>query len=116
MFNFAVDHTYQMTDNMQLISRVDGYVQSSTRNAIGSNPRFDQTLDGFSVWNASASLVWDKMDVTLWVKNIFNVEGVSAVFKEEFMGTLPSAGYFGSGAKDQITLPRTFGLSANIRF
>jgi len=116
MFNVAFDHTYDVSDTMQLITRIDGYAQTSTRNAISSNQRFDQTLSGFSVWNASATLVFDTFDVTLWVKNAFNVEGVTAVFKEEFMGTLPGSGYFGSGAKDQITLPRTFGLSATYRF
>lgn len=116
MFNIALDHTYELNESMRLISRVDGYVQSKTRNSIGTSPRFDATLPGYGIWNGSLSLVMEKMDVTVWVKNVFNAEGVSAVFTEAYMGTLPSQGYFGNGSKEQIALPRTFGLTATYRF
>ncbi|WP_247118171.1 TonB-dependent receptor [Kordiimonas marina] len=116
MFNVALDHTYAISDKAQLVSRIDGYFQSSARNAIGTSVRYDATLPAYSLWNGSVALVFDKFDVSLWVKNIFNAEGVSAIFKEELMGTAPDQGYYGNGSKQQIALPRTFGLSATYRF
>ena len=49
-------------------------------------------------------------------KNMFNEEGVTGVFTELYMGTNPAEGYFGNGAKDLISLPRTIGLSFNYLF
>lgn len=116
MFNVALDHRYELSESMTLVSRIDGYVQSSTRNAIGTSAKFDRTLPAYGIWNGSLSLVYGNMDFTLWVKNMFNAEGVSAVFKKQYMGTRPSEGYYGNGSKEQIALPRTFGLSATYRF
>lgn len=116
MFNIALDHTYEINDKLTLTSRIDGYVQSSTRNAIGTSPKFDRTLPGYGIFNGSMTLTRGNVDLTLWVKNIFNAEGVSAVFKKDYMGTRPSEGYYGNGSKEQIALPRAFGLSATYRF
>jgi outer membrane receptor protein involved in Fe transport len=60
--------------------------------------------------------VADQWNASLWVKNIFNEEGVTGVFTELYMGTAPAIGYFGNGAKDLISLPRTIGLSFNYSF
>ncbi len=118
MINLAVDYTYNLDNDMDLVLRADGYYQSKTRNIVNNvgNARVEQDLPGFSIWNASATLIMDRVDVTLWMKNIFNNRGVTGVFKEEFMGTLPSAGYFGNGSKELISLPRTIGLSVNYSF
>jgi outer membrane receptor protein involved in Fe transport len=56
-------------------------------------------------WNAS-----------LWVKNIFNEEGVTGTFTELYMGTAPADRLLRHGAKDLISLPRTIGLSFNYNF
>jgi len=41
---------------------------------------------------------------------------VTGTFTELYMGTAPAIGYFGNGAKDLISLPRTIGLSFNYNF
>jgi iron complex outermembrane receptor protein len=78
--------------------------------------RLDQTLDSFAIFNGSITAAFDDVDVTFWVKNILNEDGIAANFTEAFMGTAPDQGYYGNGSKVQITLPRTFGITANYRF
>ncbi|WP_321393569.1 TonB-dependent receptor [Emcibacter sp.] len=114
--NVAADYTFDLGNDMQLIVRGDGFYQSKTRNTISETSSLTQDMPAFTIWNASATLVLEEFDVTLWAKNIFDNAGVTASFTEDYMGTLPSQGYYGNGAKEQISLPRTFGISANYRF
>jgi outer membrane receptor protein involved in Fe transport len=114
--NAAVDYTSEFNGDVYLVYRADAYYQSETRNGLSVGNRLDQDLDGFAIFNASLTAAFDDVDVTFWVKNIFNEDGVSATFPESYMGTAPGEGYFGNGSKIQISLPRTFGLTANYRF
>ena len=114
--NVAADYTFDLGNDMQLIVRGDGFYQSKTRNTLSETSSLTADLPAFTIWNASATLVMDQVDVTIWAKNLFNNAGVTASFTEAYMGTLPSQGYYGNGAKEQIALPRTFGISANYRF
>ncbi|VAV99439.1 TonB-dependent receptor [hydrothermal vent metagenome] len=117
MLNLNLDYTAQLTADMDLILRVNGYYQSSTENSINaSSGFFGQTIDGFSIWNTSATVMFDTVNVTFWIKNLFNSDGITGVYKESYMGTRPSANYFGSGAKNVIALPRTVGISASYSF
>ena len=99
-----------------LTIRGDAYYQSESENALSLNPRFQRTLDGFALFNASATYSIDSWDVTLWLKNLANEEGISGVYTEEYMGTAPAEGYFGNGSKALVTLPRTVGLTIGYRF
>ena len=99
-----------------LTLRADGYYQSESENALSLSPRFQRTLDGFALFNASATLSFDQWDFTLWLKNLANEEGVTGLYTEEYMGTSPAQGYFGNGSKALVTLPRTIGLTASYRF
>jgi outer membrane receptor protein involved in Fe transport len=112
----SADYRFDLGSDTSLTLRGDGFYQSSTRNAIGTSPVFNVRLPGFSIWNGSATLRKGNVGLTLFVKNLFDVDGVTGVFTEAYMGTRPSEGYYGNGAKDLITLPRTIGLSADIRF
>ena len=114
--NAAIDYTTEFNGDVYLVYRADAYYQSETRNGLSVGNRLDQDLDGFAIFNASLTAAFDDVDVTFWVKNIFNEDGVSATFPESYMGTAPGEGYFGNGSKIQISLPRTFGLTANYRF
>lgn len=117
MVNLNVDYTTQVSNDMDLILRLNGYYQSSTQNSINAaSSFFGATLDGFSIWNGSATFAMDSLDVTLWVKNIFNADGITGRYKASYMGTLPSSNYFGSGAKNVIALPRTVGVSVSYNF
>lgn len=123
-FNVFADYTTPVDDDVMLVLRGDGYWQSETQNALSVSSRFQETLDPFSIWNASASLQFGHFDATLWVKNVFDEDGVTGDYKEEYMGTCPvvsascpfSSGYFGNGNKQLIALPRTIGLSLSYRY
>ncbi|MCE9522618.1 MAG: TonB-dependent receptor [Alphaproteobacteria bacterium] len=116
-FNVFADYTTPIDDSVMLVLRGDGYWQSETENALSVSTRFKETLDAFSIWNASASLQFEHLDATLWVKNVFDEEGVTGDYKEEYMGTRPApSGYFGNGNKQLIALPRTIGISLSYRY
>jgi len=99
-----------------LTLRGDIYYQSESENALSLNPKFRRTLDGFTLFNASATWSLDAWDVTLWMKNLTNEAGVTGVYTEQYMGTLPAEGYFGNGSKALVTLPRTVGVTVGYRF
>ncbi len=114
--NASLDWHTAVLGDKQFIAHVDGYYQSSMRNAIGTSDVFAVQLDGFQLWNTAFTLAADDWSTSLWVKNVFNEEGVTGTFTELYMGTAPGLGYFGNGAKDLISLPRTIGLSFNYSF
>ena len=96
--------------------RGDAYYQSQTENALSVNPKYQQTLDGFAIFNLSATYSRGNWDTTLWLKNLANTAGVTGVYKEAYMGSVPASGYFGNGSKALTTLPRTVGLTVSYRF
>lgn len=113
--NWALDYTTELGE-WSWFSRLDGYYQSETRNSVGVSPTFNVPLDGFSIWNATTSFTRNDLNVSLWVKNIANEDGVTGVFTEAYMGTAPALGYFGNGNKELISLPRTFGVTLRKNF
>lgn len=114
-FNAAGSYGIPMGNGL-LTLRGDVYYQSQSENALSLNPKFQRTLDGFPILNASATYSTDKWDVTLWLKNIANEEGISGVYTEQYMGTAPAEGYYGNGSKALVALPRTLGLTVSYRF
>jgi outer membrane receptor protein involved in Fe transport len=114
--NASLDWRVPVMGDRTFIAHVDGFYQSDTVNALSQSPAFNVDLDSFQIWGTAFTLVDDKWNASLWVKNIFNEEGVTGTFTELYMGTAPAIGYFGNGAKDLISLPRTIGLSFNYNF
>ncbi len=115
--NFAATHNWQFSSGLQLVSRVDGYYQSDVENSIlDIDPNWAETLDGFSLWNLSFTLLGEAWSASLYAKNIFNEEGSTGVYKEEYMTSSPELGFFGTGQKDFITNPRTISISGSYRF
>jgi len=115
-FNAALDHTASFDNGWQFISRLSGYYQSSTENFLGGSDRVSQKLDGFSIWDLSGTLNAERWYATLFVKNLFNEEGSTGVFKEEAFGTSPEQNYFGNGSKWFISQPRTIGVTVGFNF
>jgi len=114
--NVALDHTSSFNNGLQLVLRVGGYYQSSTENFLGGGPRVNQTLKSFSLWDLSGTLAKNNWYATLFIKNVFNDDGSTGVFKEEAFGTSPAQNYFGNGSKTFISLPRTVGLTVGYSF
>ncbi|MFT3809605.1 MAG: TonB-dependent receptor [Micropepsaceae bacterium] len=115
-FSIAGDYTWQVGNGLSLIARADGYYQSETENAISRSTLFRRTLPGFQIWNASATLAGENWDMTFFVKNIFDADGVTGIYTEQYMGTSPANGYFGNGSKELTALSRTLGLSVSYRY
>ena len=115
MLNGALRYTRPIGD-LLFNARLDGFYQSETRNAVSQSALFNVDLDGFAIFNAVATVSSDSWDLSAWVKNITNEEGVTGRYTEAYMGTLPAEGYFGNGSKDLISLPRTFGATLGFRF
>ena len=73
-------------------------------------------FDGFEIWDASASLLYEGWTSSLFVKNIFNERGVTGSFTPEAYGPNTNAEFYGSNSRSFIALPRTFGLAINYQF
>ncbi len=112
----SLEYAVPVGSAAQWTTRLNGYYQSSTMNAISRSPVFNVELDSFQLWGASTSYSADRWDATLFVKNLFNEEGVTGLFTEAYMGTAPDLGYYGNGSKQFLSLPRTLGLTLNYRF
>jgi outer membrane receptor protein involved in Fe transport len=114
--NLGLSHARDLASGRSLVSRLNGYYQSDTENHINRDPRFARNIGGFSIWDASLALVEDRWTVTLYAKNLFNEEGITGLFTNQYMGTDPSQNYFGNGSKQFLSLPRTIGLALSFGF
>jgi len=112
----SIDYTYTMDNEMYWITQMNGYYQSESQNYLGDNPTYSADIDGFAILNASTRFSTEDWDITLYIKNITNEEGVTGLITEAHMGTKPSESFYGNSSKDYISLPRTIGLSAAYRF
>jgi iron complex outermembrane recepter protein len=121
-FNAALDHTWALSGGYDWVNRVSAYYQSSTENSIITGPtafnasRYEHTWDGYSIWDFFSTLGKDEWSATFFVKNVFNAAGVSGGFLETAWGSSPAGNFYGNDAKEQISAPRTIGLSATYRF
>lgn len=116
MLNWALNYSAPINSDWDFFARVDGSYQSETRNGVGVSPTFNVPIEGFSLWNATTSFTRGNFTGSIWVKNIFDEDGVTGVFTEAYMGTSPAEGYFGNGNKELISLPRTLGVTGTIGF
>ncbi|MEW6981282.1 TonB-dependent receptor [Colwelliaceae bacterium 6471] len=114
--SLSFDYTYEMGNETYWITQVNGYYQSDSLNYLGDSEKFQANIDGFSILNASTRISTDEWDVTLYIKNVFNEDGVTGLITEGHMGTDPDENFLGNSSKDYISLPRTIGLSATYRF
>jgi len=114
--NASLDYTRELNNGIRWTSRLSAYYQASTRNAINDTPTFNVALGDFQLWNASTTFSNDGWSATLFVRNIFNEEGVTGLFTEAFMGTSPVQNYYGNGNKEFISVPRVIGGSLRYRF
>ncbi|MCH8537712.1 MAG: TonB-dependent receptor [Alkalimonas sp.] len=115
-FSGNLSHSYDISAQYYLVTTAGLYYQSSSRNALGSNPNFDFDLPAFWLANLSTTLYGEQWQFALFLRNIFNEDGVTGILSEGYMGTEPGQDFLGNGSKDYITQPRTIGLSVTYRF
>ncbi len=114
--NLSLTHTSTLSNGLQWLNRGSVYYQGESENSILDTADWNQTLDAFSLWNFSTTLVGEKWSASLYVKNAFNEEGTTAIFKEGYFVTRPEDFYYGQGQKTFISQPRTIGISAKYWF
>lgn len=115
--NLAASHTMALSNGLELVSRLDGYYQSDVENSIlNIDPKWDETLDSFTLWNLSFSLISEKWTASLYAKNLLNEEGTTATYKDEYMTSDPANNFYGTGQKDFIANPRTITVGGSYRF
>lgn len=114
-FSVSLDYTHTMDNGMYWITQMNGYYQSDTVNTLGDG-KYQSDIDSFSIWGISTRISADDWDVSLYVKNVFNEDGVTGVIPESAMGTDPGENFLGNSSKDYISQPRTIGLSATYKF
>jgi outer membrane receptor protein involved in Fe transport len=115
--NAMLEYAFEFGGGIQWINRLSGYYQSETKNSISDTSAFfSATMGDFSLWDFNSNFVLGNWTLGLFVKNMFNEEGVVGIFKEEYMGTAPDQNYFGNGGKSIIARPRTVGLAVTWDF
>lgn len=114
--SLSVDYTQELSNDWLWISQINTYYQSDSVNYLGDSATLQADISGFSIWNASTRISAENWDLTLYVKNLFNEDGVTGLITEGHMGTDPGENFLGNSSKDYISLPRTIGLSATYRF
>ncbi|GAA0858648.1 TonB-dependent receptor [Aliiglaciecola litoralis] len=115
-FSANLEHYYELEGDYYLISRASAYYQSDSRNALGDNPTFNIDLGAFWIANISTALHAENWSVSVYVKNLFNEEGITGVLSEAYMGTDPDENFLGNASKSYITQPRTIGVSLHYQF
>jgi len=116
MMNAGIAHTGYLTSGWGIVSRANIYYQSDMKNHLNRNSRFAEDLDGFKIVDVSSTFFVEDMYISLFVKNVLNERGVTAVFTDDGFGPDPSQGFFGSNDREFIALPRTFGISIEKSF
>ncbi len=137
----VVDYNMSLDNGSALFLHLDGYYQSSSLDTMFSKnvfhnsttiypppaylpvnspfygqPKYYDKMSGFMLWNASAAYSLGDWTVTLWIKNIFDANGVTGVYTQAYMGPFPAENYYGNASKALISLPRTIGMTVNYKF
>ncbi|MEM6832721.1 MAG: TonB-dependent receptor [Pseudomonadota bacterium] len=114
--NVAADYTIEMTSDLNFISRVDGFYQSSTQNVLDQGVLNSDEFGGFSIWDVTLTVAAESWNASFFMKNVFDERGVTGAFTPDAFGPNPAADFFGSNSREFIALPRTFGLAFNYGF
>ncbi|MGD1956538.1 MAG: TonB-dependent receptor domain-containing protein, partial [Sphingomonadales bacterium] len=114
--NVAADYTIEMTADLNFISRVDWFYQSSTQNVLDQGVLNSDEFGGFSIWDVTLTVAAESWNAAFFMKNVFDERGVTGAFTPDAFGPNPAADFFGSNSREFIALPRTFGLAFNYGF
>jgi outer membrane receptor protein involved in Fe transport len=116
MINLALNYTQPVSAAMDFVGIIDGYYQSGTNNLVEETDPDSRSFGGFSIWDATASLQTDRWTASLFVKNIFNEDGVTGSFSVSEFGPNPALEFYGSNSRLFIALPRTYGVQLSYNF
>lgn len=110
-------HNYEFSGGLRLLSRVSGYYQSDSINAI-TDDTLQDAFPSFSLWNASATLSGEHWDFSLFFKNIFDELGVTGNYPAAYMSTDTGVfeNYLGNNQRQYISGQRTVTVGVKYRF
>lgn len=113
----SLQHSFEMTNGMNLATRISGYYQSDSINSIQDNTIQD-TFSGFSIWNFSTTLSNENWSAALYVKNLGDEQGVTGNYPAAYMSTDTGTfeNYYGNNQREYIATPRTIGLALKYSF
>jgi len=114
--SLAFDYNQPLGNGVFMTSTLNGYYQSGSLNYLGESDKYSADLSGFAIINASSKISYQDFQLSLFVKNIFNEEGVTGLITENHMGTNAAENFLGNSSKDYISQPRTIGLYAGYSF
>ena len=114
--NLVLEYFFPLSVSTDVALRLDGFHQSETQNIINEGDLQSIEFKGFEIWDASASLLYNNWSSSLFVKNIFNEQGVTGSFTPAAYGPQTNAEFYGSNSRSFIALPRTVGLAINYQF
>lgn len=127
----SLDYDIPLGNSAVVLFHLDGYYQSGTQDTASSNnsslntypfspyyglPKFYYHMDGFSLWNTSASYNVDNWSAIFWVKNVFDARAITGVYTGAYMGTAPAENFDGNASKALNALPRTLGVTIDYKF
>lgn len=113
----SLQHSFEMTNGMNLATRISGYYQSDSINSIQDNTIQD-TFSGFSIWNFSTTLSNENWSAAFYVKNLGDEQGVTGNYPAAYMSTDTGTfeNYYGNNQREYIATPRTIGLALKYSF
>lgn len=111
----SLARTDRLSPDVTWTNQVSGFYQSTTYNAVTPGVQYLK-MDPFSLWSISSTIDWRNLEVTLFLKNVFNAKGVSGVFSQAYSGSDLAANYYGNDSRDTIVVPRTVGLALGYKF
>lgn len=118
VLSFNISHTTEITNDIEMTSRLSGYYQSESTNSVVPTSAIYAEFDGFSIWNASVNFIKDDWGLSLYIKNLGNEEGVTGSYPDSYLSTDTGVfeNFYGNNQKDFIARPQTIGASVSYQF
>ena len=113
----SLSHNYELSGGLTLLSRINGYYQSDSINAI-TDDTLQDTFPSFSLWNAAVTLAGEHWDFSVFLKNLFDEKGVTGNYPSAYMGTDTGVfeNYLGNNQRQYISGQRTITAAVKYRF
>jgi outer membrane receptor protein involved in Fe transport len=113
----ALQHSLDMSNGLNLMTRLSAYYQSDSINSVQDNTIQDK-FGGFSLWNFQATLSSENWSAAFFVKNIGDEQAVTGNYPSAYMSTDTGTfeNYYGNNQREYIATPRTIGLALKYNF
>ena len=113
----SLKHNFDMSNGLNLTTRLSGYYQSDTINSVTDNTLQDK-FEGFSIWNIGTTLSNENWSAALFVKNLGNNQAITGNYPSAYMSTDTGTfeNYYGNNQRQYLATPRTIGLALKYNF